>query len=125
MFTSLLKQYEVPRAAPKEGDLYKIIKLFGKTFELRYGYYEEFERVYNEPMPLYPDFIKNPMYTEDGAPFVTKMQDVCQYYTGPDAIDRECVGCRYYKSGEEFLGICTCPHNQIDNPRTDGEAHDR
>ena len=27
-----------------EGDLYKIVNLGGRTFELRFGYYEEYER---------------------------------------------------------------------------------
>jgi hypothetical protein len=28
----------------KDGDLYKTIRIFGKDFEIRYGYYEEFEK---------------------------------------------------------------------------------
>ena len=28
----------------KEGDLYKIIELFGRSFEIKYGYYEEYEK---------------------------------------------------------------------------------
>ena len=35
----------------KERDLYKVITIYGKTFELYYGYYEEKDRYskYNEP----------------------------------------------------------------------------
>ena len=42
----------------KEGDVYKVVKIFDRTFELRYGYYNELDRngKYNEPIPIYPDF---------------------------------------------------------------------
>ena len=38
----------------KEGDLYKVITIYGKTFELYYGYYEEKDRYskYNERSKL-------------------------------------------------------------------------
>lgn len=112
MIKNLFRKDPAQHAEPKEGDLYKILLLSGKSFELRYGYYEEFERQYNEPMPIYPDFIKNPVYTEDGTPFVTKMQDACIHYSGKDTVDRECAGCAYYMHGDEFLGLCACPHNK-------------
>ena len=35
-----------------------------------------------EPIPLYPDFIRDPRYTADGMPFITAIQDVCRYYLG-------------------------------------------
>ena len=68
-------------AIVKEGDLYKIITVFGKTFELRYGYYAENERQskFNEVTPIYPDFRKDPLHTMEGYPFVTQMQDVCEH----------------------------------------------
>ncbi len=112
MFTKLFKQDTVQDTAPKEGDLYKTVTVFGKSFELRYGYYEEFERRYNEPMPIYPDFLRTPVYTDDGAPFVTQMQDACTHYRGSAVKDRDCAGCRHYLHGEEFLGICACPENK-------------
>ena len=61
-------------AIVKEGDLYKIITVFGKTFELRYGYYAENERQskFNEVTPIYPDFRKDPLHTMEGYPFVTQ-----------------------------------------------------
>lgn len=95
---------------PKEGDLYKVITIFGKKFELYYGYYEEIDRYskYNEPVELYPDFTKNPVYTETGIPFVTAFQKTCEYYKKVyDTTDR-CVDCKFYKKGEELLGLCMC-----------------
>ena len=47
----------------QEGDLYEVLEVYGHTFELRYGYYEERERARGEPIPIYPDFKKHPLYT--------------------------------------------------------------
>lgn len=94
----------------KEGDLYKVIKTFGKTFELYYGYYEEQDRYgkYNEPVEIYPDFIKNPLYTDDGIPFVTAIQEVCEYYKKINDTTDRCIDCYYYQKGEELFGLCKC-----------------
>ena len=62
-----------------EGDLYKVLEAFGKRFEIKYGYYEDFERSDQDPIPIYPDFQSNPEYTADGSPFVTQMQDMCRH----------------------------------------------
>lgn len=97
----------------KEGDLYKVINIFGKTFELRYGYYSESDRMceYNEVIPIYPDFIKVPVYTSEGYPFVTQMQDVCKHFEGESESD-DCFGCIHYHHGEDLLGICKCNKNK-------------
>ncbi|MBE6629774.1 MAG: hypothetical protein E7624_02870 [Ruminococcaceae bacterium] len=92
---------------PRDGDLYKRITLHGVSFELRYGYYEEFERASGEPIPIYPDFEKEPRYTAEGHPFVTAMQNACPHHHGADP-EYGCHGCLYYKEGEELIGICTC-----------------
>lgn len=95
---------------PKEGDLYKVITLFGKKFELYYGYYEEIDRysVYNQPTEIYPNFIKNPVYTADGIPFVTAHQETCNHYKKvKDTTDR-CIDCKFYQRGEELIGLCKC-----------------
>ncbi len=95
----------------RDGDIYKVIVLHGRTFEIRYGYYEEFERNFSDPMPIYPDFLKSPSYTDDGSPFVTQMQDLCQHGESifPDGL---CVDCKHYQHGEDMIGICTCPANR-------------
>lgn len=101
--------------ALKEGDLYKVISLFGKTFELRYGYYSESERnsKFNEVIPIYPDFISFPQYTPEGHPFVTQMQDICIHFDGEDGGD-DCFSCRHYHHGEDLLGICKCSMNKLE-----------
>ncbi len=98
----------------QEGDLYKIISLHGHTFPLYYGYYEECERQNPEidPMPIYPDFLKEPRYTDDGFPFVTKMQDACKHYNGKTGKYNDCAECACYLHGDELIGICICPKNK-------------
>lgn len=115
MFKGLFSQSD-SSALPKEGDLYKEITIYGKTFRLLYGYYEDFERYgqYNEPMPIYPDFIKEPVYTENGIPFVTAMQDVCKDYEGKHDGD-SCSECRYFQKSEALFGLCNCSSKQNRN----------
>lgn len=100
----------------KEGDLYKVVTTFGKTFVLRYGYYDESDRQSPlcGPAVIYPDFLKTPLYTENGEPFVTMMQDSCEHYKGetkrtPDSV---CADCKHFHRGKEWFGICRCPHRQ-------------
>ena len=73
---------------PREGDLFRIIRTCGKTFEIRYGYYEERDRhtQFAEPVPIYPDFTELPQYTDDGTPFVTAMQNPCESFEGKLAV---------------------------------------
>lgn len=105
-----VKQISSATDTPKEGDLYKKVQISGKTFDLVYGYYEDFERngLFNEPMPIYPNFIKNPFYTDEGIPFVTAMQDVCENYRGKKDGD-SCSECVYFKASKELFGFCECP----------------
>ena len=110
-----------------EGDLYKIITTFGKKFELRYGYYEEGDRrnPLCEPVLIYPDFLKDPVYTEDGRPFVTMMQDACKCYAGEtrQTFDTTCAECKYFSRGEELFGVCTCLKNQIVSDQYNWRKH--
>lgn len=97
----------------KEGDLYKTLTVHGETFHLYYGYYDEIERnsPYSELIPIYPNFLKEPIYTEDGRPFVTQMQDACSHYDG-HCTGEECYACRHFRPGEELIGICSCAQNR-------------
>lgn len=101
------------QSPPKEGDLYKEITIRGKTFQLFYGFYEPFERESrdSEPMPIYPDFLKNPVFTDEGVPFVTAMQDVCKRFRGKADSD-SCADCEHFLSCEELFGLCTCPEGK-------------
>lgn len=95
----------------RDGDIYKIVELFGHTFELRYGYYEEYERGRGDPIPIYPDFKKNPVYTNEGFPFVTQMQELCEH--GKSKFDEGCcIDCEHYQDGEDLIGICTNKANK-------------
>ena len=99
---------------PQEGELYKTVNVEGVMIELRYGYYEDCDRENPlvEPMPIYPDFIKEPQYAENGAPIITMMQDACEQYTGKKKPDVDCGMCKHFQRKEELFGICTCPENQ-------------
>ena len=100
---------------PQEGDLFHRVDVFGRTFELLYGYYDEKDRS-GPPDVIYPDFIKEPVYTDGGEPLVTMMQDACSYYKGniKNACDAICGECRYFDRGEEWFGICRSPENKKD-----------
>ena len=92
---------------PRVGDLYKTITTFGRQFLLRYGYYENIDEG-GEPDVIYPDFSKEPVFTDKGEPFVTMMQDACEFFSGKAkrCEDTTCAECYYFCRGEEFFGIC-------------------
>ncbi|MBQ6825765.1 MAG: hypothetical protein IJP34_03795 [Clostridia bacterium] len=117
MLTKVLMQGVEQPPTPKEGDLYKEVTISGKTFRLLYGYYESFEREssFNDPMPIYPDFIKEPHYTAEGIPIVTAMQNVCEFYNGKKDEDSSCADCVFFQKGEELFGFCECPKNKYSN----------
>lgn len=94
----------------RDGDLYRVVELFGQRFELRYGYYEEYERHSSEPVPIYPDLKKSPVYSEDGHPFVTQMQELCAHGESKFT-DGCCVDCKHYSHGDDLIGICTNEKN--------------
>ena len=114
MFTSLFG-LNISSQEPehKEGDLYKIITAHGVSFELRYGYYEEIDRKSMRPMEIYPNFLETPVYTGDGIPFVTAMQNPCNHFRlkskeCDEGEDNTCYQCAYYEKCEELLGLCKC-----------------
>ena len=117
MFTKLLGTDHILKE-PKhtEGELYRVVETFGKTFELRYGYYGEKDRQNPlcEPAVIYPDFAVEPLYTDKGEPFVTMMQDACTSYKGDNekTPDTTCDEWKYFSRGEEWFGICTNQKNK-------------
>ncbi|MBP3437020.1 MAG: hypothetical protein J6K61_03820 [Clostridia bacterium] len=100
----------------KEGEVAKKITAFGKTFILYYGYYSESEKRKGTVglLPIYPDFLNQPTYTDEGFPFVTQMQDGCKYLL-PLSADGDCFSCRHYRQGEDLIGICACEKNRRTN----------
>ena len=99
----------------REGDFYKAITVSDRTFIIRYGFYSEAERLTGEPIPVFPDFIEKPLYDENGKPFVTRVQDSCEYYKTGDgrAGDGWCADCIFYSNGKIEIGICECQHKKI------------
>ena len=112
MFTSI--DSTAPRKKKQEGELYKIIEAHGKNFEIRYGYYEDVDRQnpYLDPIEIYPDFLKYPIYTENGVPFVTAIQKPCEHFWGEPDEENTCYQCAYYEKCEELLGVCKCKENK-------------
>ncbi len=99
----------------REGELYKILSVCGKSFEVHYGYYSETERNMWEPTPIYPNFTEHPVYTDEGRPFVTAEQAVCEHYKPKQMVSGEnwCNDCKYFCTGEELIGVCNCSQRQI------------
>ena len=114
MLAKILMQGMERMPKPKEGDLYKEVTISDKTFRLLYGYYESYEREgpFNDPIPIYPDFIKAPHYTVDGIPIVTAMQNICDYYNGKNDEDSSCADCLFFQKSEELFGFCNCPQKK-------------
>lgn len=114
MLTRILSKGVEQPHTPKEGDLYKEVTISDKTFRLLYGYYESFEResLVNEPIPIYPDFIKEPHYTAEGIPLVTAMQNICEFYNGKNDEDSCCADCVFFQKSEELFGFCNCFKNK-------------
>ncbi|MBQ8184988.1 MAG: hypothetical protein IJ036_04290 [Lachnospiraceae bacterium] len=104
------------KVPPKEGDIYKTVTVGQYTFELCYGYYEEFERDSGEPVVIYPDLREQKIYTQNGQPIVTAIQDPCVHYEVPQQKSRDecCNDCVHFEDPEDEIGICKCPHNQVD-----------
>jgi len=95
----------------KEGDVYQTIVVGGKAFIIRYGFYSEKDRKTEEPLPVFPDFITNPEFSECGKPFVTKIQDACEHYESlsADFGDNWCADCKYFENRSCDISLCTNP----------------
>jgi hypothetical protein len=97
----------------REGDVYAVVTVFDKTFELKYGYYDDKDRS-GPPDVIYPDFIHHPIYIQSGEPIVTMMQDACQHYRGniKRADDATCGECKHFCRAKEWFGVCRLPKKQ-------------
>jgi len=95
---------------PREGDLHSIVTIGLHSFELRYGYCDERDRVTGEPYILYPDLLSAPLYTEDGCRIVAALQSICEHYIPSDGQEREdcCYTCAFYPDRQSEIGICSC-----------------
>jgi len=92
----------------REGELYRVVNVQGTQFSLYYGYYEEIDRAnpLAKPIPIYPDLLREPQYTEKGDRIVTMMQDGCEHYRGMRNGDDSCGDCKHFLRCEELFGIC-------------------
>ena len=99
---------------PREGDLYRCIKVDEHVFELRYGYYADFEREGGDPVVIYPNLLNQRLYTKDGKRLVTAMQEPCKHYTIPHGAERNdcCEDCIHYSEPGDEIGICLCRENR-------------
>ncbi len=106
---------------PKEGDIYKIVSIDEHTFELRYGYYEEFERG-GDPVVLYPDLEARPLYTREGKRIVSAIQNVCGHYLHPVGRTPEncCYTCSHYQNKKEDISICGCEKQRREPSKESG-----
>ncbi len=101
------------KTTPREGELYKTIRVEERSYTIVYGYYSEQERLSEDPIPIFPDLALNPEYTTDGKPIVTRIQDPCAYYQcRDDNPDGWCADCIYYPGEKEEIGICQCERNR-------------
>lgn len=102
------------RIAPREGDIHEVVCVGGHSFTIRYGYYDEAERHNTDPLPIYPCFISDPHYTDEGHPLVTRIQDACEHYLpGEDSEgDGWCADCLHCTGIHDAIGICQCEHRR-------------
>ena len=98
----------------REGDIYEVLSVDGRTFEIRYGYYEDFERDGSAPIPIYPDLEKSPIYGESNKYIVTFMQNPCVHYE-PRVENAEpyCGCCKYYPNNRQMINACQCRCNSL------------
>ena len=62
-------------------------------------------------MEVYPDFIKNPIYTPEGHPIMLTLEDACAFGEKKDANEPlvDCGSCRFYRQAPNTLiGVCGC-----------------
>lgn len=102
------------RITPREGDIYEVVCVGGHSFTIRYGYYAEEERQNTDPLPIYPCFIADPHYTEEGHPLVTRIQDACEYYRTRESGEGDgwCADCVHCTGLHDAIGICHCEHRR-------------
>ena len=110
-------------SVPREGDIHEVARVGGHSYTIRYGYYAEEERHTADPIPIYPCFITEPHYTQEGHPLVTRIQDACEHYTSVEENgDEWCADCIHCVSAHKEIGICQCPHRKLDNMTLGNES---
>ena len=105
----------------REGDLYRSVVVDGIRFDILYGYYEDFERKACDPIPVYPDLEKNPVYTNHGYRIVTQIQSPCNWFTKRDrkCDDEWCRSCKYFEDEHKLIGVCRNINNKAQGGMSD------
>lgn len=105
-------------ATPREGDIHEVICVGGHRFTIHYGFYAEEERDTAEPLPIYPCFITDPHYTQEGHPLVTRIQDACEHYLAGEIGEGDgwCADCVHCTGSHEAIGICKSPNRRKQMP---------
>lgn len=100
---------------PQEGDAYESYLIGGHTINVRYGFYDESDRESGDPVPIFPNFLRTPLYTDEGFPLATQTQDSCVHYqVRPDTDgDGWCADCIHYSDGKSPIGICQCMKRKL------------
>ena len=60
-------------------------------------------------MEVYPDFIKDPVYTPEGNPIMLTLEDACAFGEKKDANEPlvDCGSCRFYRQlPNALIGVC-------------------
>ena len=108
----------------KAGDLYKVIAVAGREFEIRYIDFGEHDpECKGEFIPDFPFFDEKPEYTEDRYPFTNRLNDCCEHYRTEDATpDNTCHDCVYFQDAVEEIAICCCTARRLrENPTMSGK----
>lgn len=92
----------------REGDVHEVAFVGGHSFMIRYGYYSEQDRHTSEPIPIYPCFVQEPKYTQEGHPLITRIQDACHHYSPEADGEGWCADCRHACQWNGQIGICRC-----------------
>ena len=62
-------------------------------------------------MEVYPDFIKEPVYTPEGHPIMLTLEDACVFGEKKNANEPlvDCGSCRFYHQlPNTLIGVCRC-----------------
>lgn len=106
-------------------ELYKVFSLDGSELRVRFRYNEKCRQYIGE----FPDFEQEPVYTSSGKPWVSAVQDVCEYGESDESGQKNCMdcgSCRFFvkEREEDIIGICVCDPKSSYGYRKKGETYD-
>ena len=94
----------------EEKHLHKLYQVGGRSFAV----YLEYDEQMGESYPAYPDFEASPVYTEEGYPFATAVQESCPHVKVKSlkaTMPSDCGDCAWlYREHTPYdpIGICMC-----------------